>query len=266
MTMPFYASAEQIMRDRSEFARKNVARGRGVIALKVSEGVLLVAENQSGTTLHKVSEIYDRIGFAAAGRYNEYENLRVAGVRYAELIGYSNSRRDVSARAIANAYAQTLGSIFTQEQKPYEVEICVAEVGSRAEDDQLYRNTYDGSITDEQDFAVMGGQSDAIAETLRQSYRPGMEIGEAIRAAVHALASSGADQPRELASAQLEVALLDRSRAKRAFRRLNGTALEAMLETPAAEAAKADPAAEAAEADPAEAPELGPEETPDSDA
>jgi proteasome alpha subunit len=264
MTMPFYASAEQIMRDRSEFARKNVARGRGVIALKVSEGVLLVAENQSGTTLHKVSEIYDRIGFAAAGRYNEYENLRVAGVRYAELIGYSNSRRDVTSRAIANAYAQTLGSIFTEQQKPYEVEICVAEVGTRAESDQLYRLTYDGSITDEVDFAVMGGQADAISAAMRERYRAGMDIGEAIRAAVHALGDSGGDQPRQLASAQLEVALLDRNRPKRAFRRLNGTVLEAMLETPAAE--PSEDAAEPVEAGPAEPSESGPEETPDSDA
>jgi proteasome alpha subunit len=228
MSMPFYASAEQIMRDRSDFARKNVARGRGVIALKVADGVLFVAENPSGT-LRKLSEIYDRIGFAAAGRYNEYENLRVAGVRYAELIGYSNSRRDVSGRAIANAYAQTLGSIFTEQQKPYEVEICVAEVGARADSDQLFRLTYDGSIYDEPDFAVMGGQSDAIAATLRESYRSGMALGEAVQAAVHALADSGADQPRQLASTQLEVAVLERDRAKRAFRRLRGEALESLL-------------------------------------
>jgi proteasome alpha subunit len=251
MTMPFYASAEQIMRDRSEYARKNVAKGRGVIALKVADGVLLVAENVSGSTLHKVSEIYDRIGFAAAGRYNEYENLRVAGVRYAELIGYSNSRRDVSGRAIANAYAQTLGSIFTEQQKPYEVEICVAEVGAKAEPDQLYRLTYDGSIADEPHFAVMGGQADAISAAMRERYREGMEIGEAIRAAVHALGDSGADEPRQLASSQLEVAVLDRKRTKRAFRRLQGAVLEELLQSPAAAAEPADAEPTDADAEPA---------------
>ena len=167
MSMPFYASAEQIMRDRSEYARKNVSRGRGVVVLKYPDGILLVAENTSNT-LHKISEIYDRIAFAGVGKYNEYENLRVAGIRLADLRGYSYDRRDVTARALANAYAQTLGAIFTEQQKPYEVEICVAEVGDTADDDQLYRLTYDGTIVDEPDYLVMGGQSEAIATELRR--------------------------------------------------------------------------------------------------
>jgi proteasome alpha subunit len=231
MTMPYYASAEQIMRDRSDFARKGMARGRGVIALKVADGVLFVAENLYGK-LRKLSEIYDRIGFAAAGKYNEYENLRVAGVRYAELVGYANSRADVSSWAVANAYAQTLGAIFTEQQKPYEVEICVAEVGASAEGDQLFRVTYDGSITEEPDFAVMGGQAEAIATAMRTSYRNDLELGAAVRAAAHALGEAGADQPRQLTSTQLEVAVLDRSRAKRAFRRLPGPVLEELLRAP----------------------------------
>src|ERR1700735_2754391 len=143
MSMPFYASAEQIMRDRSEYARKGIARGRSVIVLTYTDGVLFVAENAS-QALHKVSEIYDRIAFAAVGRYNEFENLRVAGVRLADMRGYAYDRRDVTGRALANAYAQTLGSIFIEAQKPYEVEIVVAEVGLIPEDDQIYRLTYDG--------------------------------------------------------------------------------------------------------------------------
>src|SRR3954464_1063375 len=178
MSMPFYASAEQIMRDRSEFARKGIARGRGVAVLTYADGVLFVAENAS-SALHKVSEIYDRIAFAGVGKYPEYENLRVAGIRLADLRGYSYDRRDVTARALANAYAQTLGSIFTEQQKPYEVEVCVAEGGAAggaeggpaAGQNQLYRLSYDGTIVDEPDFLVMGGQADTVAGALKQSYR-----------------------------------------------------------------------------------------------
>src|SRR5258705_4975727 len=147
MSMPFYASAEQIMRDRSEYARKGIARGRSVVVMPYVDGILFVAENTS-PALHKVSEIYDRIGFAAVGKYNEFENLRVAGIQHADLRGYSYDRRDVTARLLANAYAQTLGAIFTEQQKPYEVELCVAEVGAGPADDQMYRLSYDGTIVD----------------------------------------------------------------------------------------------------------------------
>lgn len=158
--MPFYVSPEQLMKDRADFARKGIARGRSVIMASCTEGILFVAENHS-RTLHKVSEIYDRIGFAAVGKYNEFENLRVAGVGYADLRGYSYDRSDVSARGLANAYAQTLGTVFTQESKPYEVEIVVAEVGVDVEADQLYRLTYDGSVADERAFVAMGGAAGA---------------------------------------------------------------------------------------------------------
>src|ERR1700712_4205614 len=179
MSMPFYASAEQIMRDRSEFARKGIARARGVVVLTYDDGVLFVAENAS-SALHKVSEIYDRIGFAGVGKYNEYENLRVAGIRLADLRGYSYDRSDVTARALANAYAQTLGSIFTEQQKPYEVEICVAEVGDTAEPDQLDRLSYDGTIVDEPDFLVMGGQADTVATAVKKSFAHGLGLTEAV--------------------------------------------------------------------------------------
>jgi proteasome alpha subunit len=230
MSMPFYASAEQIMRDRSEYARKGIARGRSVIVLTYADGVLFVAENAS-SALHKVSEIYDRIGFAAVGKYNEFENLRVAGIRLADLRGYSYDRRDVTARALANAYAQTLGSIFTEQQKPYEVEICVAEVGDTAEGDQLYRLTYDGTIVDEPNFLVMGGQADSVATALKTSYGPGLGLGDAVSMAVRSLGAVGGENGaiRELKAESLEVAVLDRNRGQRKFRRIAGAALSSLL-------------------------------------
>jgi proteasome alpha subunit len=229
--MPFYASAEQIMRDRSEYARKGIARGRSVVVSTYADGVLFVAENAS-SALHKVSEIYDRIGFAAVGKYNEYENLRVAGIRLADLRGYSYDRRDVTARALANAYAQTLGTIFTEQQKPYEVEICVAEVGHDAEGDQLYRLSYDGTIVDEPQFLAMGGgQADAITEEMKRTYTAGQPLQSAVQTAVAALGSAGGTDGarRALPAEQLEVAVLDRTRGKRKFRRIGGAALTALL-------------------------------------
>ncbi|MDQ3154905.1 MAG: proteasome subunit alpha [Actinomycetota bacterium] len=239
MTMPFYASVEQIMRDRSELARKGIARGRSVVVLTYAGGVLFVAENPS-TALRKISEIYDRIGFVGIGRYNEYENLRQAGIRLADIRGYAYDRRDVTGRVLANAYSQTLGSIFSEQQKPFEVELCVAEVGVEPVSDQLYRITYDGSIGDEPDFVVMGGQTDAISTAMKERFEHGMEIGAAVRTAVAALGvpapgpgtANGA--ARTLSVEQLEVAVLDRSRLpRRAFRRLAGAALRALLEVPA---------------------------------
>jgi proteasome alpha subunit len=233
--MQFYASPEQINRDRSEYARKGIARGRSAIVLTYEHGILFVAENM--TALHKVSEIYDRIGFAAVGRYNEFENLRAAGIRLADLRGYSYARRDVTGRALANAYAQTLGAIFTQEQKPFEVEICVAQVGFTADQDEMYRITYDGSVQDEPGVVVMGGQAEAMSGGLRSQHRADASLTEALHLAVNALASVGGEggQPRTLTASQLEVAVLDRRRAGRTFRRIVGAALTALLETPPTE-------------------------------
>jgi proteasome alpha subunit len=244
MSMPFYASAEQIMRDRSEYARKGIARGRSVVVLTYADGVLFVAENPS-SALHKVSEIYDRIGFAAVGKYNEFENLRVAGIRLADLRGYSYDRRDVTARALANAYAQTLGSIFTEQQKPYEVELCVAEVGDRAADDQLYRLSYDGTIVDEPEYLVMGGQADVVTAAVKDAFRTGLALSEAIPLAVAALGSVGGEPntPRVIPGEGLEVAVLDRNRGKRKFRRIAGVALASLLpvvESPAVESPPAE--------------------------
>ncbi len=265
MTMPFYASPEQIMRDRSEYARKGISRGRSAIVLSNTDGVLFVAENI--TSLRKVSEIYDRIGFAAVGRYNEFENLRSAGVRMADLRGYSYDRRDVNARSLANAYAQTLGAIFTEQQKPFEVEICVAEVRASVLEDELYRITYDGSVGDEHGYVAMGGQAEAISNVLKQGYHDDITLAEALGLAVQALASVGGEggAPRQVNGSQLEVAVLDRGRPGRVFRRVTGAALDALLASvpapqppPPADAAAVSPKPSVSSPDPA-AERSGPE-------
>jgi proteasome alpha subunit len=229
MSMPFYVSPEQLMKDRADFARKGIARGRSVAVVQYADGILFVSENAS-QALHKVSEIYDRIAFAAVGRYNEFENLRIAGVRLADLRGYSYDRRDVTGRGLANAYAQTLGTIFSSGgEKPYEVEIFVAEVGDEADGDQIYRLTYDGQVADEHDFAAMGGDAESVAAYLKENYRPGLTLDEAIRLAVKALghAESG---DRSIPVDELEVAWLDRTRSQqRKFVRLDGDSLSGIL-------------------------------------
>ena len=227
MSVPFYVSPEQIIKDKADYARKGIARGRSVVVVQYVDGVLFVAENPS-RALHKVSEIYDRIAFAAVGKYNEFENLRVAGVRLADLRGYSYDRRDVTGRALANAYAQTLGTIFTDAPKPYEVELVVAEVGDSSATDQLYRLTFDGSVADEHGYVAMGGSAESISEGMAERYREGMTLEQALTLAVDLLGGEG-EARRELEAGQLEVAVLDRSRPRRAFVRLTGHRLSALL-------------------------------------
>ncbi|MEX2290508.1 MAG: proteasome subunit alpha [Mycobacteriales bacterium] len=229
MTMPFYVSPEQAMKDKSDYARKGIARGRSVLTLAYADGILFVGENPSNA-LHKISEIYDRIAFAAVGKYNEFENLRLAGVRYADLRGYQYDRRDVTSRGLANAYAQTLGTIFTESSKPYEVEIVVAEVGERPADDQLYRLMYDGSVAEEHGFVVMGGQSEPLAAYVKERHDPTATLEQVLRLGVAALAQAGPDaEPRAIAGRDLEAAVLDRTRPRRAFSRLVGPRLERLL-------------------------------------
>lgn len=221
---PFYVSPEQVMKDRADFARAGIARGRSVVVLGYDEGILFVADNPSSRSLNKVSEIYDRIGFAAVGKYNEFENLRVAGIRYADLRGYSYDRSDVTARALANAYAQTLGTVFTQDQKPYEVEIVVAEVGRTDTTDRIYRLTYDGSVSDEHGCVAVGGDSDRLNEALRSRWTPGLDLGGAFDLAADVLAapSEGDESRPGMARDSLEIAVLERDRPRRCFRRLSG--------------------------------------------
>ena len=267
MSMPFYVSPEQIMRDKADYARSRIARGRSCVALQYAGGILMVAPNPS-TALHKISELYDRIAFAAGGRYNEYEALRKAGVTYADVTGYQFDRRDVTARALANWYAQTLGGIFTDSNKPYEVEIVVAEVGVTPDNDQIYRITFDGSVSDEPGFVAFGGQADQVAAALKERFHDGMTLTEALGAALEALAAPPAQgsgsaagngaQATELNAAHLEVAVLDRARAHRTFRRLRGSRLEELLAESRAASGAAEapdsaadaPAAQAAEGTP----------------
>jgi proteasome alpha subunit len=232
-----YVSPEQLMKDRADYARKGIARGRSVVVAPYAGGILFVAETPS-PSLHKISEIYDRIAFAAVGKYNEFENLRVAGVRMADLRGYAFDRADVTGRALANVYAQTLGTIFTQEPKPYEVEIIVAEVGTSQAEDQVYRLTYDGSVAQERGFAVMGGSAEQISRHIADYYRDDMPLEEALRLAVDGLGhDSDGTEPRALTSDSLEVAVLDRHRPRRRFRRINPPELDQLLAASAGQAA-----------------------------
>ena len=226
--MPFYVSPEQQMKDKADYARKGIARGRNSVVIQYDDGILFVAPNPSGA-LHKISEIYDRIAFAAVGRYNEYENLRVAGVRYADTRGYQYDRADVTARGLANWYAQVLGTIFTESNKPYEVEIVVAELGETAAGDQMYRITFDGSVADEHGYVAMGGQADQVSTVLKERYRDGMSLTAALGAALAALVGQGNGDSSDVNASQLEVAVLMRGRAHRAFRRLTGTRLEELV-------------------------------------
>ena len=229
MSTPFYVSPEQILKDKSDYARKGIARGRSVLVMAYADGILFLGENPN-RALHKVSEIYDRIAFAAVGKYNEFENLRLAGVRYADLRGYQYDRSDVTSRGLANAYAQTLGTIFTESGKPYEVELVVAEVGRTVEDDQMYRLTYDGSITEAHGYVVMGGQSEPIAAVLKDEHRADAPLQDALRAAVRAVGTGGAEgEERTVAADALEVAVLDRNRPRRAFKRLLTPQLRTLL-------------------------------------
>jgi len=225
VSMPFYVSPAQVMRDKAEYARQGIARGRSCVTLQYADGILMVAPNPS-SALHKISEIYDRIAFAAVGRYNEYENLRKAGVTYADITGYQFDRHDVTARGIANWYAQTLGTIFTDQLKPFEVEIVVAEVGATPADDQIYRITFDGSVTDEPGFVAFGGQADQVSAALKERYADNMSLSEAFAAALAALSAPGNG---EYTAAQLEVAILERARDHRTFRRIRGARLEQLL-------------------------------------
>jgi proteasome alpha subunit len=231
--MPFYVSPEQAMKDKADYARKAITRIRSGVVIDCDAGILFIAPNPS-RALRKFSEIYDRIAFAAVGRYNEFENLRKAGVRYADLTGFAYDRQDVTARGLANYYAQVLGTFFTDSPKPYEVEIVVAEVGKAQDDDEIYRITFDGSVADERNFVVMGGQADQVAALLKDQYRDGMTLAEAFAVAIAALSGPAkgdgeAGGRSDITAAQLEVALLDRGRAHRMFRRLTGARLEALV-------------------------------------
>jgi proteasome alpha subunit len=227
MSTPFYVAPEQVMKDRADYARKGIARGRSIISSTYENGIIIVAENSSNT-LHKVSEIYDRIGFAGVGRYNEFDSLRIQGIRHADLKGFNYSRYDVDALSLANQYAQILGQTFTNEMKPLEVEILVAEIGETADEadnDQLFHILYDGTVFDRDRFAVLGGDAEAITSRIDDGFEPRLAVGAALKQAQAALA--GPD--RTLLADDLEVAILDRDHGRRTFRRIVGEELAGLV-------------------------------------
>ena len=215
MTTPFYVAPEQMMKDRADYARKGIARGRSLVALAYADGVFICAENPS-STLHKVSEIYDRIAFAGVGKYNEFDQLRIAGIRHADLKGFTYGREDVEARSLANNYAQLLGQSFTHEMKPMEVEILVAEITDTPGEEQMFHILYDGTVMDETKFVVLGGDSEAIRARLAESYSDGLSAEDALSIARAALAG----EDRTIEDPDLEIAMLDRTRGRRTFTRL----------------------------------------------
>jgi proteasome alpha subunit len=224
MSMPFYVSPEQVINDKAQYARKNIARGRPLVGMLYEDGVLLAAENSS-EVLHKVSEIYDRIAFGGVGKYSEFDSLRRAGVQFADVRGYQYSREDVDARSLANAYAQMMAHTLTNELKPLEVELLVAELGYASGEDRLFRITFDGVVVDEDHFCVLGGEPEPISERLKESWTAGLSLGDALRTARAALA--GAD--RTIEASALEVAVLSRKNGRRAFQRLDGQPLAELL-------------------------------------
>ncbi|MGH2755998.1 MAG: proteasome subunit alpha [Actinomycetota bacterium] len=224
MAMPYYVSPEQLMKDKGDYARKGIARGKSVIVLEYSSGILFLAENPS-VTLHKISEIYDRIAFAGVGKFNEFEQMRIGGIRLVDVKGYSYSREDVSAKALANAYSQTLGTIFTEAPKPYECEILVAAVGETPATNEIFHILYDGSVTDRKDWVAMGGQAEALGTYLKDKYpKKAPALNAAIKLGHDALTTvEGRDAPADT----LEGAVLDRTRSRRKFRRLSEKELAA---------------------------------------
>ncbi|MGA0116856.1 MAG: proteasome subunit alpha [Ilumatobacteraceae bacterium] len=225
MSMPFYVPPEQMMKEKADFARKGIARGRALIALQFVDGIVLVAENPSNN-LRKISEIYDRIAFAGVGKYNEFDQLRILGVRHADLVGYQFSRRDVEGRSLANQYAQIMGQAFTHEAKPLEVEILIAEIGADASRDRLFHITYDGTVMDESTSCILGGDTESISARLMPTINATATLSEAVRIATAALA--GPD--RTLTASDLEVATLTRGNHRRCFTRVDDSAIEQFLQ------------------------------------
>jgi proteasome alpha subunit len=224
MSQPFYVAPEQVMKDRADYARKGIARGRALVGIRYSEGIAIVAENPS-ETLRKVSEIYDRIAFAGVGRYNEFDQLRVAGIRAADLKGFQYSRDDVDARSLANQFAQILGNIFTHEMKPLEVEILVAEVGTEPAGDQMFHILYDGTVMDQKNTAVLGGDAETIGTRLRENFADGLDLAGAVKLGAASL--GGPD--RQIPVTELEVAVLARGNGRRCFKRIDDAAVTQLL-------------------------------------
>ncbi len=224
MSMPYYVPPEQFMKDRADYARKGIARGRTLVALQYKDGIAIISENPS-TTLHKISEIYDRIAFAGVGKYNEFDQLRVAGVRAADLKGYQFSRQDVDARSLTNQYAQILSQMFSEAPKPMEVELLVAEIGVDKATDRLFHVLYDGTVLDEHDYCVLGGDSESVVVRLKSAFKPDTALNDVVKLATSVLA--GPD--RKLSHEDLEVAVLERNGRRRCFRRIEDLEIQSLI-------------------------------------
>ena len=224
MSMPYYVPPEQFMKDRADYARKGIARGRTLVALQYKDGIAIISENPS-TTLHKISEIYDRIAFAGVGKYNEFDQLRVAGVRAADLKGYQFSRQDVDARSLTNQYAQILSQMFSEAPKPMEVELLVAEIGVDKASDRLFHVLYDGTVLDEHDYCVLGGDSESVVVRLKSAFKPDTALNDVVKLATAVLA--GPD--RKLSHEDLEVAVLERNGRRRCFRRIEDSEIQSLI-------------------------------------
>ena len=224
MSMPYYVPPEQFMKDRADYARKGIARGRTLVALQYKDGIAIISENPS-TTLHKISEIYDRVAFAGVGKYNEFDQLRVAGVRAADLKGYQFSRQDVDARSLTNQYAQILSQMFSEAPKPMEVELLVAEIGVDKASDRLFHVLYDGTVLDEHDYCVLGGDSESVVVRLKSAFKPDTALNDVVKLATSVLA--GPD--RKLSHEDLEVAILERNGRRRCFRRIEDSEIQSLI-------------------------------------
>jgi proteasome alpha subunit len=226
MSFPYYVAPEQLVQDKAEFARKGIAKGKSIVSMEYNDGLMMVAGNTS-SSLNKISEIYDNIAFSGVGKYSEFENLRRAGIRYADLKGYTYSREDVTVKSLANAYSETVGNIFVRDVKPLEVEILVLEVGSSTDKNIIYRIQFDGAISDQRDFAVIGGQADRIETFLKSSYKEWLSIKEALQLSVKGLETA---EDNSISPDNLEVAVLDRNRERRKFTRFTIQEISSMLE------------------------------------
>lgn len=224
MSMPYYVPPEQFMKDRADYARKGIARGRTLVALQYKDGIAIISENPS-TTLHKISEIYDRIAFAGVGKYNEFDQLRVAGVRAADLKGYQFSRQDVDARSLTNQYAQILSQMFSEAPKPMEVELLVTEIGVDKASDRLFHILYDGTVLDEHDYCVLGGDSESVVARLKSAFKADAALSDVVKLATSVLA--GPD--RKLSHEDLEVAVLERDGRRRCFRRIEDLEIQSLI-------------------------------------
>jgi proteasome alpha subunit len=93
----------------------------------------------------------------------------------------------------------------------------------------MYRISFDGSIIDERTFAVIGGKSEAVQALLQEKgLTQPPELQAALTFCIAALEQIG---NQKLSLESLEVAVLDRTRDGRRFRRLSPADTKQLLAT-----------------------------------